>query len=263
MIESRRILGRTGLEVSPMGIGGGYGIRGDDVVRAFDRGINFFFWATWVPTYRHMLKGLKELLPGHRDQMVVTSGTYFWLHSKRIDHIVYKHLKKLGIEQLDVFFLSWVMLESQQKAFDRLLALKEKGLIRHLAISGHNRKMLARMANQYPIDVLMVRYNAAHPGAETDIFSNLSHEDRPGIVAFNALKHGKMLKRPRKWPTDRPLPSARQCYRFAISHPCVDVCLAGVRNQTEVNELVQAIQEGNLLPEELDFMRDFGRVRHG
>jgi len=61
--------------------------------------------------------------------------------------------------------------------------------------------MILHMAQKWPIfDVLMVRYNAAHRGAEHEIFSHLDEKDRQGIVAFNALKHGAMLKRPRGWP---------------------------------------------------------------
>ncbi len=259
----RRNLGNTDLEVSSVGVGGGYILPAKDVTWAFDHGINYFFWAPWVPTYRPMEKGLKKLLPDHRDEMVIATAAYSWLRPGSLEGVVSKHLRRLGIEWIDVFHLGWVMREDQERAMEELLGLKEKGLIRTLAFSAHKRKMILRMSGKWPFDVLMVRYNAAHPGAEEDIFSKLPSTGRPGIVAFNALKHREMMKRPQGWPKDRPVPTARQCYRFVLSNPSVDVCLAGPRSRTQMEDLVKVLEEGPLSPAEMDFMRDFGRVRHG
>jgi len=258
-----RSLGNTDLEVSAAGVGGGYVLRARDVIWAFDHGINYFFWAPWVPTYRSMERGLKKLLPGHRDKMVIASATYSWLQPGSLERTVSKHLRRLGIERIDVFHLGWVMRASQQRAVEELISLKEKGLIRTLAFSAHKREMILQMSRKWAFDVLMVRYNAAHPGAEEDIFAKLPTSERPGIVAFNALKHGDMMKRPREWPKDRPVPTARQAYRFVLSHPCVDLCLAGPRRRTHMDDLVKVMEEGPLSAEEMDFMKAFGRARHG
>lgn len=263
MTFERRELGSTGLQVSPVGIGGGYGIQGVEVRKAFEQGINYFFYGTWIPTYRKMEPGLRDLLRDHRDEVVLTSGTYFWIHPSRIAGAVTKHLRRLGTDHIDVLYLAWVMREDQRRAMDVALDLKEKGLVRHLAFSGHNRKMLCRLSQQYPIDAIMVRYNAAHPGAEQDIFAHLPDEGRPGVVAFNALKHGKMLKRPRGWSADRSVPTARQCYRFVLSNPKVDVCLSGASNAAEVDDLLQVVRDGPLSDDEMAFMREFGAVAHG
>jgi aryl-alcohol dehydrogenase-like predicted oxidoreductase len=263
MAFERRKLGQTGLEVSPMGIGGGYGISGDEVQRAFDQGINYFFYGTWIPTYRKMEPGLRELLRSHRDEVVLSSGAYFWMHSSRIAGAVTKHLKRLGTDHIDLFHLAWVMREDQRRAVDVALELKEKGMIRHLAMSGHKRKMLYLLSQQYPIESIMVRYNAAHPGAEKDIFTHLPDEGRPGVIAFNALKQGKMISRPRGWSGDRPVPTARQSYRFVLTNPKVDLCLSGAKNAAELDDLLEVIAEGPLSDDEMAFMREFGAVLHG
>lgn len=260
---SRRSLGRTGLEVSAVGIGGGYGIKSREIRWAFDHGINYFFWAPWMPTYRRMEKGLKDVIASNREDLVIATAAYSWIRSGSIEASVTKHLKRLGLDRIDVFFLGWVMKESQERAIDDLMALKEKGLVRCMGFSGHKRGLMAKLLDKWPFDVVMVRYNAAHPGAEQDVFPKLPDTDRPGVVAFNALKHGQMLKRPRTWPADRPLPTAAQCYRFALSHPSVDVCLAGPGNARQVEELAGLLEQGPLSAEEMEFMKKFGDARHG
>ncbi len=263
MAFERRTLGRTNLSVSPFGIGGGYGIDENSIEWAFEHGINYFFWAPWVPTYRSMERCLKRLLIGHRDEIVIATAPYSWLFPGSIERTVTKHLHRLGTDHIDLFLLGWVMRESQQRAVDELARIKEKGLVRFVGFSGHKRPMILHMAQRWPVfDVLMVRYNAAHRGAENEIFSHLDEKDRQGIVAFNALKHGAMLKRAKGWPESKPIPTARQCYRFVLSHPGVDLCLSGPRKLEHVKELVKIIEEGTMSPDELSFMREFGDARH-
>lgn len=263
MAFERRTLGRTDLSVSPLGIGGGYGIGEDSLDWAFEHGINYFFWASWLPTYRAMEKFLKRLLPGHRDEIVVATAPYSWLLPGSIERAVEKYLKRLGIDYIDLFLLGWVVRENQKRAVDELVRIKEKGLVRFLGFSGHNRRMILVMAQRWPVfDVLMVRYNAAHRGAENEIFSHLDEKNRQGIVAFNALKHGAMLKRPKRWK-DRVVPTADQCYRFVLSNPSVDICLSGPRKLEHVKELVTIIEKGPMSLDELSFMREFGDVCHG
>lgn len=259
----RRTLGRTDLVVSPLGIGGGYGINDSSIEWAFEHGINCFFWAPWVPTYRSMERCLKRLLPGHRDEIVIATAPYSWLFPGSIERAAEKHLRRLRIGCIDLFLLGWVMRESQERAVGELVRIKEKGLVRYVGFSGHKRSIILRVAQRWPLfDVIMVRYNASHKRTENEIFSHLDEKDPQGIVAFNALKHGAMLKRPKRWPKSRPVPTARQCYRFVLSHPSVDLCLSGPSRLEHVKELVKTIEEGPMSPDELSFMREFGDARH-
>lgn len=145
-----------------------------------------------------------------------------------------------------------------------ITGLMATGIWTYVGFSGHKRHIILHMAQKWPVfDVLMVRYNAAHRGAEHEIFSHLDGKDRQGIVAFNALKHGAMLKRPRGWSESRPIPTARQCYRFVLSHPGMDLCLSGPSKFEHVKELVKIIEEGTMSPDELSYMREFGDTRRG
>src|SRR4030042_640396 len=81
------------------------------------------------------------------------------------------------------------------------------------------------------------RHNAAHRGAEIDIFPYLAEDTgkRPGTVAFTATRWGQLLKA-KKMPAGEKPPPAADCYRFFLSHPGVDVCMSGARTVGERRE---------------------------
>jgi aryl-alcohol dehydrogenase-like predicted oxidoreductase len=110
------------------------------------------------------------------------------------------------------------------------------------------------------LDLLMIRYNAAHPGAERDIFPHLAKR-KPAIVAYTATAWRKLLSRPSGW--DGPAASAGDCYRFCLSNPHVDVVLTGPASLTELEQNLAALQKGPLSEDELAWMRRLGQVVHG
>ena len=63
-------------------------------------------------------------------------------------------------------------------------------------------------------------------------------------------------------PGEKPL-SAADCYHFVLSHPDVDVCLAGPRTEQEMNEGLKALDLGPLSDEEMVRIRKIGDYVHG
>jgi aryl-alcohol dehydrogenase-like predicted oxidoreductase len=110
------------------------------------------------------------------------------------------------------------------------------------------------------LDLLMIRYNAAHPGAEKDIFPFLSRR-RPAVIAYTATAWRRLLRAPAGWKG--AVPTAGDCYRFCLTTPHVDVTLSGPRTVTELRENLAAVEKGPLSPEEMRFIREFGRAVHG
>jgi aryl-alcohol dehydrogenase-like predicted oxidoreductase len=105
----------------------------------------------------------------------------------------------------------------------------------------------------------MVRYNAAHRGAEQDIFPHLAQHD-PAIVSMTATRWRRLLRRPRPWPRGEPVPTAGMCYRFVLSSPHVDVCLTAPTSQAQLEENLAAVRAGPLDADESAQMRRFGDV---
>jgi len=108
--------------------------------------------------------------------------------------------------------------------------------------------------------VLMIRYNAAHRGAETDIFDELG-DDRPGILSYTATRWGTLLQPVPKAGFENGM-TGPECYRFVLGHPAVDVALCAARSGAELAEDVAGVLEGPLDPARLDEVRRFGDAVH-
>ena len=145
--------------------------------------------------------------------------------------------------------------------FEEMTRLRESGKVRAIGCSIHDRAKAGRLAADSPLDLLMIRYNAAHPGAERDIFPHL-RADRPRMVlAYTATRWRKLLKRPKGW--QGPLMSAADCYRFCLSNPHVDAVLTGPSSLAQLDENLDGIRKGALTSEEDAWMREYGRIVHG
>ena len=143
---------------------------------------------------------------------------------------------------------------------NELIKLRQEGLVHALGTSIHDRPRAGRLAVDSPLDMLMIRYNAAHPGAEQDIFPHYEKR-RPLTVAYTATSWRKLLKRPKGW--DGPVMTAGDCYRFCLSNPNVDLCLGGVKNKSQLEKNLASLKQGPLSPEEDSWMRKFGKRVHG
>lgn len=258
--QEHRPLGRSGLSVSRMGLAGGYKVPAKAVEKAFhEYKVNYFYWETRKPG---MKQALQQLIKSHRDEMVIAVQTYdhlgIWLRSS-----VEKALRSLKIEQAEILFLGWFNSMPSQRVMDQALELKQEGKVRFLGLTGHKRKFHGELARREdsPIDVHQVRYNAAHRGAEEEIFEGLS-DNAPGMTTYTATRWGKLLKAGKMPKGEKPM-TASECYRFVLSHPAVDVCLAGPRNEQEMDEGLSALREGPLSDEEMERIRRIGDYVHG
>jgi aryl-alcohol dehydrogenase-like predicted oxidoreductase len=107
-----------------------------------------------------------------------------------------------------------------------------------------------------------VRYNAAHPGAETEVFPHLQQDGtRPGVVVFTATSWAQLLSAKRA-PAGERVPSATDCYRFVLANPAVDVCITGPRDDEQAKAALEALRLGPLSDEEMAWMRRVGKAVH-
>jgi aryl-alcohol dehydrogenase-like predicted oxidoreductase len=231
--RDRVVLGRTELRVSRLGLASGYGISEQAVNKAvLEYGINYLYWS--LPRRGGMTRALRELARGHRDEMVVAFQSYD--HSGLLLRRLHERsLRRLGLDHADVLILGAYNRYPSDRVLSQALKLKEQGKLRFLALSGHRRanfrEILAR--EQSPIDIFMIRYNAAHRGAETEVFPFLS-ADGPGVTAYTATRWGQLLKPAKMPPGEAPL-TAVDCYRFVLSNPAVHLCLIGPRNEQQLD----------------------------
>ena len=245
--------------VHRLGLAGNFGLDPAGVEAAFEAGLNYVFW---TPRMGKVTGPLKNRLKRDRESIVVATGPttgWFGTHLRRSTD---KLLQALDTDYIDILQLFWLGKTSAwtEGTVEALVALRESGKVRRIGVSIHDRERAGRLAADSPLDMLMVRYNAAHPGAEQDIFPYVEPA-RTAVVTYTATRWRKLLKRPRGWKG--PVPTAADCYRFCLSHPSVDVVLTGPKTRAQLDENLAGVAKGPMSEEELDWMREFGRVVHG
>lgn len=248
-----------GRRVFRVGLATNYGIEGKDLEWALDQGINYVFW---TPKAKQVTTSLKEAIKRDRESVIIACGPTFGYFARGIRHACDQLLKTLGTEYIDLFQLFWLgrMSAWTPSTIDALVSLRDSGKVLAIGVSIHNRNRAGRLIEDSPLDMFMIRYNAAHPGAEQDIFPCLAKR-KPAIVAYTATRWGGLLQRPKGW--DGPVMTAADCYRFCLSNPHVDLVLTGPKNSRQLRENLSHLREkGPLSEEENRWISDFGQMVH-
>ena len=241
-----------------LGLSGSFGLDEAGAREALEL-VRYVFW---TPTMKGLTPALKDALRRDRERYVVASGPLLGYTRGGVRRAAERRLRQLGTDYLDVYQLYWLSKMSALTGAvqEELLKLREEGKIRAIGASIHDRPRAGRLAEDSILDVLMVRYNAAHAGAEQEIFPHLARR-RPAVVAYTATSWRKLLRPPKGW-RGRPM-TAGECYRWVLSSPHVDVVLCGPRDAAEWRADLAALREGPLPEPELAWMREFGRAVHG
>jgi aryl-alcohol dehydrogenase-like predicted oxidoreductase len=255
-------LGKIGTSVCRIGLSATYRPGRQTVFKALDEGLNYFLFFGFD---RHMTSVLRETVPARRDQYVLATGAYnlIWGH-QNLRRTLEKRLRQMRTDYIDVFHFLGVTRRSHftPQVRDELQAVRESGLVRAVSMSTHDRKFAVELAREGTLDAMMIRYNAAHRGAETEIFPQLPGSD-PAVVGFTATRWTSLLRPPHGYPKGERVPTAGMCYRFVLSNPAVHVCLMAPGNLRQFEENLAEIRQGALAEDDLQFMRRFGDLVHG
>jgi aryl-alcohol dehydrogenase-like predicted oxidoreductase len=257
---TKKILGATGLNVGPLGLAASYGAPAEAFEEAFEKGCNYFY----LGSGRHkagMRRAIRSLCrKGKRDQLVIAIQTYARF-GFLMEWVFKRKLRSLGLERADILVLGWHNRAPSPGLVAWAQQMKAKGLCRFVAMSGHRRKLFPQMTAEGQFDLFHVRYNAAHRGAEKEIFPHLQGNDRPGIVSYTATRWGQLLN-PKKMPPGESVPAPSDCYRFVLSNPAVDVCMCGPRNLDQMRAALPALELGPLGEEDMERMKRIGDYVH-
>ncbi len=256
-------LGRTNLKVGRLGISSSFRAPASAFEEAFEQGCNYFTWGTFIKGRSSSgCTAIRNIVAkGRRDDLVVAMLTYAhnaWLS----EQFLVKGLKTANLEYADVLLLGYFPKRPSQRIIDGAFQLKEKGLVRFIGMTSHNRKLFPELSKEGLFDVFHIRYNAAHRGAETETFPHITEKDRPGVVGFTATDWRKLLTSRKMPPGETPL-SAADCYRFTLSHPAVDVCMMGAKSASQMRENLAVLAQGPLTGEEMERVRAIGRHVYG
>jgi len=254
--SSLRLLGQTGLRLSPLVLSGANGLPAGACMEAYDAGVRAFFWE---PRYHEMSRFLRSRRIA-RDSFVVVAGTYY-AGPEAIRADVERTLKQLRFDSIDIFLLFWV--RSAERVSDEdyraLEQLRSEGKLRTFGFSSHDRRICVDALKRAPWPVLMTRHSAAHPGAEEHVFPAAISRGT-GVLTFTATCYGRLPK-PTAQKTESStieLPTAADCYRYSLSQPGVSACLTAPRNRDELMENIEVLDGEKLDPETMTTIRAHG-----
>jgi aryl-alcohol dehydrogenase-like predicted oxidoreductase len=258
MSFDRAILGRTGMEVCRLGLASSYGAPAGAVQQAFDHGVNYFYWGSL--RRGPFGDGLRALAP-HRDRFLLVTQSYSRIASL-IGPSLERALRALRFDYADALLLGLWSGAPPPRILDACRKLRERGLVRYLAVSTHNRPLIARLAPDPQFDIFHVRYNAAHRGAEREVFSQLPARNPPGLVSFTATSWRQLLGHKSIRPGEK-IPTATDCYRFVLTQPAVNICMSGPANAAQFQDALEALRHGPMADDELAWMRRVGDAIRG
>jgi aryl-alcohol dehydrogenase-like predicted oxidoreductase len=241
--------------VTRLGVAASYGTDEAMVEEAVERGVNYLWWGALRT--KKMARGIRAVARKGREDLVVVVHAISRKPAP-ISKLVEDALRQLGLDYLDVLLLANHTRAPDPRLMEHTMELKEQGKLRFLALSTHRRPLIPELERDRPIDVYHVRYNAAHRGAEAEIFDHLPDEGGPGIVSFTSNRWGSLID-PARMPGGEPPPSAADCYRFVLSHPKVHVACCGPASREELRQNLECLEQGPMSDEELERMRAIGR----
>lgn len=248
----------------------GLATRGDacltpnDVLHAVDRGVNFLNWCG-------VADGLSEAVAnlGRRRSEVMVCVQFEARTAADARTELESILRQLRTDYVDILTFYYVEAAAEWQeicapggALEFCRAARAEGRVRLLGLTSHQRRLAATIARTGLLDMLMIRYNAAHRGAEQDVFPTTDALAMP-VVVYTCLRWGALL---RPTPDDPPgfaLPQAAAWYRFALQSPSVVVALAAPHDRNELEEDLAVLETAApLSPAEYETLAAHGqRVR--
>jgi predicted aldo/keto reductase-like oxidoreductase len=253
------------LSNSPLSILGLAGDRLTDVNcvhSALAAGLNYFFFYN-LSSLESLFSGLKPLFKDKREEILVATGSESRNNSE-LNEYLERVRHRLNLDVVDVFFLEYISpnedLAQIQILLDELHTWKEKGLIRYVGVTVHNRQVAMKLIENRHFDVLMHRYNMAHRKAEENVLPAAKSADIP-VIAFTCTRWGSLLKGHPDWRGK--IPTAADCYRYALANNAVRMALTAPQTNTQLDENLQVLKNPELSFSEKSLWQSYGDLVYG
>jgi aryl-alcohol dehydrogenase-like predicted oxidoreductase len=236
----RRLLGRTGREVTLFGLGGEgvlrtYGRTAEAVRvihRALDRGVTY---CDTAPAYADSINYYGAALGERRNDVFLASKTHErtrdgslrllddTLRRLKTDHLDLWQLHDLRtLDQLDLIF-------GKGGALEALLQARTEGRVRHLGITGHHDPaILLEAMRRFDFDTVLVALNAADVHRHSFILNVLPEARRRGmgVIAMKICAGGRLLS----------ALSMQEALGYVLSLEGVTHAIVGCSTPAEVDE---------------------------
>lgn len=282
-----RILGRTGLRVSEMGVGSTYFINKNAeemtsiVSEAIKNGINYFDSFLYFDQTAYVSEIIKNnrkkfILAGHLGMEMIKEDYIILRDLKKSYDAFIRYLKQLKVDDVDIIYIHNVSANEAISVFaegglvDLAYQLKEEGYGRYIGISTHDTATCKLAIESDRIDVIMYPINLLSHTSKGKVYINrLCQEKNIGLVAMKPFAGGKLMQNNmtiyhqenNNWSRISEITweklverneavSPLKCISYVLNQPGVSCVVPGVSN---VNELKDNLRYFNATDEELDF----------
>ena len=261
-----RKLPHGGEQIGVLGLGMG-GIQNcsdteiEQIIRtAIKHGINFFDLCAGG---QNVYAPFGKAIAGQREKVVFQlhfgavyneKGEYGWSRDlDRIKRTFAWEMEALGTDYADFGFLHCV---DEDEDFDELVSagvldyikeLKASGKVRHLGFSSHTPSVAQRVLDTIPVDLMMFSINPAYDLEQGDELGIGTNSERAALfrrceamgIGISVMKpfHGGKLLDEKTSPFSVAM-TRYQCIQYALDRPGVLVVVPGVRNLTDLQELI-------------------------
>ena len=269
----KRILGRTGLEVSVIGFGAIKlpGVQRDDAVRiinrALDLGVNYVDTAR---NYRDSEEKIGLVLKDRRDDCFIATKTTARDASGLMKDLE-TSLRDLQTDKIDVYQLHTV---SDGETYKRVMApggalegakkAKSQGKIDHIGITIHrdlNTMKAAIESDEF--ETLLVAYSPLDQENVSDEILPMARERDMGVIIMKPLSGGLLClpEHQREKLGDKPDPIATGSLRYILSNENVTLAIPGMQRMREVEEDVPVGNMPKMSQEEAtELLRSIGSM---
>jgi aryl-alcohol dehydrogenase-like predicted oxidoreductase len=266
----KRPLGRTGVQVSALGVGGFHLGAAEDlnaakriVDEAIDAGINFFDNA-WEYHEGRSEEWMGQALKGKRDRVVLMTKVCTHGRDKRVAmEQLEQSLRRLQTDHLDVWQIHEVvyyddpdLIFAPGGAIEALAAAKQQGKVRFVGFTGHKdpRIHLKMLSHDFPFDTVQMPLNcfdASFRSFETQVLPELNRRGIAPLGMKSLGGSGEMVK--------KGAVTAQEGLRYAMSLP-VAVTISGIDSIDVLHQNLEVARGFKPLPAaELQGLRE--RVR--
>ncbi|MGQ9689242.1 MAG: aldo/keto reductase [Desulfobaccales bacterium] len=248
----QRVLGKTGLKVPILGLGGegvlrtfGYEREAQAVIAAaLEAGITYFETArAYSGSEAYLGRGLE----GQRSQIFLTSKSHGRSREEAEGHLALT-LRNLQTDYLDLWQVHDVRTSDDLKALTApggalqvFRWAKEEGYARFIGVTGHHDPEVLRQAlDLYEFDTVLLPVNPAEPRSQS--FLPLAREalDRGlGVIGMKVLARGLVAH--------LDLAPVRDYVHYALSQ-AVSLVVIGCDSPDQVRELAAAVHEFQPMP---------------
>jgi aryl-alcohol dehydrogenase-like predicted oxidoreductase len=233
-------LGRTGIMVTRLGIGGAYCKSAEIYRSAMDCGVNY------IDTARIYNDGddervIGEAIQGRRDNLILATKT-IQRDAAGARKDLETSLKLLGTDYIDIYQLHHLNTQPEREqalskggALEAVQKARDEGLVRFIGVTGHDWVQVQDAVATGLFDTVLCWYNCAMREPEETIFPE-AHIHNTGVVIMNAARNGKLLD-------EAGTPNPEQFYRYVLSHKDAHLTIMGLRNLDMFCRVASALSE--------------------